>query len=210
MLKELFESAFFLVYPIKGNNTPCLLQSELKGPFSLFDETACSSCLRPCYNKDGHKEQLCLFSNDTVTILKLDQVFELLQESYGENCDFVLDGHKIFMLLEMKCCQTKHYESERHKARNQLHNTIYVLKNVPPINKHIFNSRKKYVIFSWKITSDNDNNDMVSFNMSGMTSFVDETYSIDNESYFDNDFFYKEVRHPDILNWDKLMPSKCG
>lgn len=205
MLKELFESSFFLVYPIKGNKTPCLLQSEKKGSFSLIDETACASCIRPCYNKDGQREQLCLFSNDSVNILKLDQVFELLQDSYGDNCDFVLDGHQVFMLLEMKCCQAKYSESERCKARNQLYHTIYVLKNVPVINKHIVNSIKKYVIFSWKITSDNDNNDdMVAINMTDMTSFVDETYSIDNESYFDNDFYYKEVRYPDILNWDNL------
>lgn len=204
MLKELFESSFFLVYPIKGNTTPCLLQSEKKGSFSLIDETACASC-RPCCNKDGQREQLCLFSNDSVNILKLNQVFGLLQDSY-DNCDFVLDDHQVFMLLEMKCCQAKYYESLRCKARNQLYHTIYLLKNVPVINKHIFNSKKKYVIFSWKMTSDNDNNngDMVSVNMSDMTSFVDETYSINNESYFDNGFYYKEVRYPDILNWDNL------
>lgn len=205
MLKELFESSFFTVYPLRRNVSLCLFEEEYQGLFSLADQVACESCIYPCGDE---KVQLSIESNKSVHVIKLDQVFEILNEDVGKNCDYLLDNNDVIVLVEMTCCSDKFSGSKRQKAKGQLYNTLNILLSVGTINLHINDKSKRYVVFSWKDTTlIKDTEDIVDINMSNMTILNDEVYSIDNESKFDFGFLYKEVRFPDCLNFDTLQAS---
>ena len=202
MLKELVESSFFYVFPLRRDTVPCLIEEEHHGVFSLADQLACQSCREPC---GPEKAQILLNSSELVHAINLNQVFGILEESVGENCDYLLDNNRVVVFLEMTCSLSEYAQRKRQKSKSQMYNTLNVMFCVNPIRNHIEQATKRYVVFSWKDTSvPNDMEDKVDFNMSGMTVLNDEVYSIDNESKFDFDFIYKEVRFPDCLDLDSL------
>lgn len=66
---------------------------------------------------------------------------------------------------------------------------------------YINRKTKNYAIFSWKETFDSSiKSDEVEDMMTGMFAMADAVYSPDNESNFDFDFKFKEIRYPHVLS----------
>lgn len=143
-------------------------------------------------------------TDTTVNALKLDDVFELVKEPIGDNCDYLLEDDKKSALIELTCSNEDYVKSKRTKAKEQLLSTLEMLYMNSIIRIHFERKSEKYVVFSWRDTTKRDmKDDLASFNMLEMTKMSDATYSLDNESRFEFDFKYKEIRYPDKLVWGK-------
>ena len=204
MLKELFESSFYVTYPHKKNVLPNLMERTYEKDFSLRDEKACKGCKDVCHTEDAFREQLLVKTDTSVNALKLDVVFELVKEPIGDNCDYLLEDDKKSALIEMTCSNKDYVKSKRTKAKEQLLSTLEMLYTNSIIRIHFERKSEKYVVFSWRDTTKRDRkDDLASRNMLEMTKMSDATYSPDNESRFEFDFKYKEIRYPDKLVWGK-------
>lgn len=203
MLKELFESSFFRTFKKQGEQL-FLTESSHVGEFSLKDSLACHDCKDKCDEEEGRREQIRIKTRDVVFVMKLDQVFELCEENLGENCDFIIDDSRTIALIEMTCSNSDYIVGKRIKARRQLFNTLCILFTNPDLRFHIEKEQTKFVVFSWKNTGGGHITDSAEYTMGQFTAMTDEVYSPDNVSKFDFGFQYKEIRYPDILNWNTL------
>lgn len=203
MLKELFESGFFILYPPKQGAIVNLIEYHFCGKSHLYDIKACADCRDICNTNPANREQFRFSCAHVVHALKIDQMLDYIDvgNTLRDNCDYILDDGNKICLIEMTCATQQYAVSKRTKCRSQFWNTITLLRNYYPFCLHIENEQK-YVIFSWRETFTNiDKSDIVEVNMREMTALVDDVYSIDNESNFDNSFKYKEIRYPDIYQW---------
>lgn len=203
MLKELFESSFYHTFKQQENQL-FLTEFTHSGEFSLKDSLACNDCIVKCAEEDENREQLRIKTRNVVYVMKLDQVFELSKEDLGENCDFIIDDSKGIALIEMTCSNSDYIVGKRIKARGQLYNTLCVLFANPDFRAHIERRHTKFVVLSWKNTESRHDADSIEDTMGYFTAMTDEVYSPENVSKFEFDFLYKEIRYPDILNWDTL------
>ena len=204
MLKELFESTFFITYPAKRHVNVALVEQVYNANFSLVDAKACRDCPHVCDRVvSGRKQQLLVVTHTDVHVISLDEVFECVEENLGDTCDYMLDGDRQVILVEMTCSSSNYVISKRQKARSQLYNSLCVLFTNPDIRKHLLEKQIRYVVFSWKETKfDKDVDEgSVEGNMRAMTGMADEVYSPDNVSKFDFDFLLKEIRFPQPLVW---------
>ena len=198
MLKELFESSFYMTYPHDENVLPNVTETIYVGSFALVDPSACVGCRDICNPNPMQRQQLRLFTSTDVHAVKMDDVLKYVKDNLGEHCDYILDnGHK-FCLVEMTCANDVHVGSKRLKSRSQLFNSISSLRACYAIREHIDAAEQCYVVFSWRKTEVGDENDPVEKTMLKMIAVSDEIYSPDNESNFDNTFKYKEIRYPDV------------
>lgn len=206
MLKELFESAFYLTHSRKADSLLMLNEAAHQGTFSMCDPAACASC-EHCRTNPEEKKNLIVHSSDEVHVLELAQVYALMVSNPDDNCDFMLESRGVPCVLEMTCSRQKYVEkSKRLHAMSQLYSTLCVLFAVPDIRAHMERAAKRYAIFSWKNTDLlEDDADGVERGFLPFTRFAEETYSIDNEQRFDFGFRFKEVRYPDTLDFDTLI-----
>ena len=204
MLKEMFESTFYVVFPAKSDVIVALQEREYDKDFSLFDPKSCLDCHSVCNDIESRRKQLLVVTHSHVHVISLDEVFGYVKEDLGETCDYMLDGGQQVVLVEMTCCLPDHIKNKRQKARRQLFNSLCILNTHPEIKKHIEEKTARYVVFSWKKTEpDKDaNKDSVEGNMMAMMGMADEVYSPDNISKFEFDFKLKEIRYPDSLVWN--------
>lgn len=206
MLKELFESSFYITYPQKQNVRVSINERVHSGNFSLYDSLSCNACAT-CIADPTVRENIKISSSSPIHEVSMSEVTSFVKEDISENCDFVLDdGTKTIILLEMTCSQPKYVDgSKRNKATKQLYETLVCLFANPGLKQHIESYVNKYVVFSWKNTQNEvDRNDKVEQGFLAFTDFSDETYSPDNYRNFDFDFKFKEIRYPHVLEWDKL------
>lgn len=202
MLKELFESTFYVTFPAKTNITIALEEQVHSGKFSLVDPKACRDCKFKCSDVEDERKQLLVDAKSEVHVMSVDSVMNNIAEDVGDTCDYMLDDNEKVALVEMTCSSSKYVGSKRQKARGQLYNTICLLVTNPDLQKHIENEHIRYAIFSWKKTYPEDGGeDPVENIMMGMTKMTDEVYSPDNVSKFDFNFLLKEIRYPDSLEW---------
>lgn len=200
MLKELFEASFYVTFPKKEDTILMLDERTTEGDFSLVDEKACQGCKYICSDQSEEREQLKVHGDKQVSIVSLDQVFDYVEENVGEISDYLLEGPKSAVVVEMTCSTTDYVKGKRVKARGQLYNTLSLLNTNPDVKNHLGNKQARYVVFSWKETfPENQDMDSVEANMKGMILMSDEVYSPDNESKFDFGFKMKEIRYPDVL-----------
>lgn len=206
MLKELFESAFYLTHPRKPGTLLMLNETVHQGTFSMCDPVACADCDHCRANPDERKN-INIHSSEDVNVLGLSQVYALMASDPGDNCDYMLESCGVPCMLEMTCSQQQYVEkSKRSHAMSQLYSTLCVLFEVPDIRAHMERAAKRYAIFSWKNTDLlEDDTDGVERGFLPFTRFAEETYSIDNEQRFDFGFRFKEVRYPDTLDFDVLV-----
>lgn len=197
MLKELFESHFYGTFPkITGKNL-CLTERVASGSFSLRDDKACRACHYVCDRNFSTREQLKILSQHQVYVISLDDVFSYVKEAVGEISDYMLESKETVAVVEMTCSTDYYSPGKRIKARSQLRNTICNLVTSPFIREHIESMMTRYAVFSWKETYEfNGISDPVEENMRVMNLLADDVYSPDNESKFDFDFKFKEVRYP--------------
>ena len=201
MLKELFESSFYITYPLKPNVVLNLVEHNFNGPCHLVDIKACRDCREICDANPQNREQFKFYAGHTVHVLRFDDVLQYAVGNFKDNCDFIMDDGNKICLIEMTCSSQKYIASKRSKCRDQFWNTITLLRSCYAIRRHI-DSEKQYVIFSWKETFPNmDSTDAIEVTMKGMTMMTDDVYSPDNESNFDNSFKYKEIRYPYTYAW---------
>ena len=202
MLKELFESTFYVTFPAKKNVTIALDEQVHLGEFSLVDPKACRDCKFKCSDVEEGRKQLLVNANSEVHVMSVDSVMNNIAEDVGDTCDYMLDDTEKVAFVEMTCSSSKYVGSKRQKARGQLYNTICLLATNPNLQKHIENENIRYAIFSWKETYPKiDGTDLVENIMMGMTKMTDEVYSPDNVSKFDFNFLLREIRYPDSLEW---------
>lgn len=201
MLKELFESSFYITYPHDENVLPNVVETVYVGSFALVDSSACVGCRDICHPDPLQRQQLRLLASTDVCAVRMDDVLKYVNDNLGEHCDYILDnGHK-FCLVEMTCANDVHVGSKRLKSRSQLFNSISTLRACYAIREHIEAAEQCYVIFSWRKTVVGDDDDPVEKTMQKMIEVSDEIYSPDNESNFDNTFKYKEIRYPDVYHY---------
>lgn len=206
MLKELFESSFYMIFPQKPNLRVSINERVHCGEFSLHDSLSCSAC-DVCIADIAARENIKISTSSPIHEVSMSEVTSFIKDKIGENCDTVLDdGINTIALLEMTCSQTEYVDgSKRHKATRQLYETIVCLFTNGAIKKHVEKHKNKYVLFSWKNTQKPiDRSDKVEQGFLAFTDFSDETYSPYNYREFDFGFKYKEIRYPHILEWDKL------
>lgn len=202
MLKELFESTFYVTFHPKSKLTIALEEQVHLGKFSLVDPKACRDCKFKCSDAEDGREQLLVNAKSEVHVMSVDSVMNNIAEDVGDTCDYMLDDNEKVALVEMTCSSSRYVGSKRQKARGQLYNTICLLATNPDLRKHIENEDIRYAIFSWKETyPKDDGTDPVENIMMGMTKMTDEVYSPDNVSKFDFNFWLKEIRYPDSLEW---------
>lgn len=207
MLKELFESSFYITYPQRPD-IRVLINERIhrSGTFSLYDSLSCKTCEK-CIADPSARENIKITTSSPIHEISMSEVIGFVKEEISDNCDCILDdGTNTFTLLEMTCSQPKYIEgSKRNKALRQLYETLVSLFANSNIRKHIEGYKNKYAVFSWKNTLNAvDRNDTVEQGFLAFTDFSDEIYSPDNYRKFDFDFKYKEIRYPHILEWDKL------
>lgn len=200
MLKELFESTFYVTYPTKNHVNVTLEEQVFYENFSLVDSKACRACKYTCSSVATEREQLKVSTKAEVHVVSLDDVFSYVKEELGDTCDYVLDNVEKIVLVEMTCSSSDYVISKRQKARGQLYNTLCLLFTNPILRKHIEAKKERYVVFSWKNTiPDADADDVVEHGMLGMLNMADEVYSPNNVSKFDFGFLLKEIRYPQPL-----------
>lgn len=200
MLKELFESQFYITYPKAKDKMLMVEERHESGVFSIIDPRACVGCKYVCSDEPKDREQLKVACTESASIVDMEQVFSFVQEDLGEVCDYMLEATDSSVLVEMSCSTPEYVMSKRPKARGQLHNTLEKLFTCPPIRKHIENKANRFVVFSWKETvTSNVEMDDVERSMRDMTILADAVYSPDNESKFDFGFKLKEIRYPSVL-----------
>lgn len=201
MLKELFESSFYITFPPVTHTIINLIEQIHTGAFSLADIKACDGCKFVCSSDVASREQLRITSNQEVYIINIDQVVSHIKDTVGETCDYMLDTNASTILVEMTCSTADNVLDKRPKARRQLRNTLALLFANDNIKQHINKKSTNYVVFSWKETfSSTVLRDNVEHMMRGMLEMADEVYSPNNESSFDFDFKFKEIRYPHALS----------
>lgn len=207
MLKELFESTFYITHPSKNGALVNIQEYSSIGEIHLCDSAACRNCL-VCISHPEYRRNINIFSNTSVNYISVEQVFSYVSEDLGDSCDYLLADSNRASLLEMTCSESKYVDNERGKrmkARGQLLNTLIHLFENKNVRDFLSNKSSKYVIFSWKDSSPvKDTTDDVENNFRSFANITDEVYSIDNVQKFDFDFLFKEVRYPDVLQWDQL------
>lgn len=203
MLKELFESSFYITYPHK-ENLICLIESKYTKKFTLNDLLACQDCkiysegASCCYN-------INIEAKDSVYCINANDVFKPIKEDIGDCCDYILSDDTRMVLIEMTCSQEKYVRTcKRSKALDQLTNTKCVLLANPCVKSFMDNHTIKYMIFSWKDTTPKYTKDSTEKGFSIFGEIANEAYSPDNVQDIYDDFKFKEIRYPDILCWDKL------
>lgn len=203
MLKELFESSFYITYP-HDEQLIFLKESEHTEKFTLNDLSACRDCktystgASCCYNINVEAE-------DSVCCINANDVFKPIKEDIGDWCDYILSDNTRMVLLEMTCSQERYVKTnKRTKAIEQLTNTKCVLQANPCVQKFMNNHTIKYMIFSWKDTTPKDTKDPTEKGFAIFTRIAKEVYSPDNVQDIYDDFKFKEIHYPDILYWDKL------
>ncbi|MCQ2217127.1 MAG: hypothetical protein MJZ33_01420 [Paludibacteraceae bacterium] len=203
MLKELFESCFYVTFPAKAGCVVNLTEVLYRGDFALVDSEACRDCRYMCSRVDSEREQLLIRSADgIINAIKVDDLFAPIGENLGRMCDFILDdGHKM-ALIEMTCATKEHVGSKRVTCIGQLYNTLTNLRTCGPVKEHIEKETECEAVFSWKETNaPSDLTDPIEASMTAMTDLADEVYSADNVSRFDDGFIYREIRYPIPLRW---------
>lgn len=203
MLKELFESSFYITYPHKNKQVFLNeLVYEKRNP--LYDSWACQNCKKygitvsSCYN-------INVETKNKVYGISINDVFDLIKENVGDWCDYMLCDNTRMVLMEMTCSQERYVKtSKRSKALEQLINTKCVLQANPCVQTFMNNHTIKYMIFSWKDTTPKDTKDPTEKGFSIFIGISNEVYSPDNVQNIYDDFKFKEIRYPDILYWDKL------
>lgn len=201
MLKELFESSFYITFPPVTHTIINLIEQIHTGAFSLLDIKACNGCKFACSSDAASREQLRITSDQEVYIINIDQVVSHIKDTVGETCDYMLDTNASTILVEMTCSTADNVLDKRPKARRQLRNTLALLFANDNIKQHINKKSTNYVVFSWKETfSSTVLRDNVEHMMRGMLEMADEVYSPNNESSFDFDFKFKEIRYPHVLS----------
>lgn len=203
MLKELFEGHFYGTFPKVPGCVLNLTENTLTGTFSLCDPKACSGCHFVCSSDPANREQMKTNSSHNVNVISIDDVFSYVKEDVGEICDYLLESDNTLAIVEMTCSTADYVPDKRQKARHQLYNTLTLLNLSPIVRQHIERHATRYVVFSWKETFDpSETTDSISNCMLGMTAMTDAVYSPDNESKFDFGFRMKEIRYPNILNFN--------
>lgn len=202
MLKELFESSFYYTFPKRSDWNINLIETMYTGDFSLVDSKACQGCKQVCNPVLSERKQLLIHSSSGINTIKVDDVFEPVDENLGEMCDYVLDDGRKFALIEMTCATKEYVESKREKCLGQLSNTLAILLTCGQVRLHIENKEEREVVFSWRETNGPlDSSDHVETSMAAMTALADEVYSTDNISKFEWGFLYREIRYPNVYNW---------
>lgn len=202
MLKELFESSFYITFPQKNNVTLALEEKVLSDRFILVDPNACRDCRNKCSTNENEREQLVVNAKSNVHVISLDDVFSYVKAPVGDNCDYMLDDDGQVILVEMTCTSSDYIGNKRVKARSQLYNTLCLLNTNPDLRKHLDQKGKRSVVFSWRETmTEMSDSDTVEGDMRSMMGMVDEVYSPDNISKFDFGFLFREIRYPDVLVW---------
>lgn len=205
MLKELFESSFYVIFPARKGMTVNLTETIYSNNFQLHDKKACRDCHNVCADEDIQRVQLYVETTTAVSCLSIDQLIGYIDTPVGKNCDYLCDDSKVSALIEMTCSNTEWVNSKRQTAREQLYNTLCLFYANPAVKSHFEKEPKKYAIFSWKDTTIKDDEDDAPLaSMMGMTTMSDAVYSVDNESDFDYGFKLKEIRYPEPLVWNKL------
>lgn len=196
MLKELFEASFYSSFQMVKGKMLMLDERVETGAFSLVDAEACRDCKHRC--KDDDRVQLKLFSNNSLNIISINQVFSFIKEPVGEICDYMIESLSCSALIEMTCITVDYVKDKRMKARRQLRNTVSLLFNNGIMRSHIESKTIRYAVFSWKdsMPINNDEEDGVGYNMTGMVLMADEIYSPYNESEFDYGYVFREIRYP--------------
>lgn len=201
MLKELFETSFYITFPKKEDKVLMLEERIAQGDFGLVDNHACQGCRYVCSDNIEEREQLKVHGDLQVGILSMDQVFDYVREDVGKISDYLLEGKNSAFLIEMSCSTIDYVKGKRIKARGQLYNTLSLLFTNPDVKSHLEKKVARYVVFSWKETGPDDvEMDSVETSMKDMILMSDEVYSPDNESKFDFGFKLREIRYPDVLS----------
>ena len=91
MLKELFESTFYVTFPAKKNVTIALDEQVHLGEFSLVDPKACRDCKFKCSDVEEGRKQLLVNANSEVHVMSVDSVMNNIAEDVGDTCDYMLD-----------------------------------------------------------------------------------------------------------------------
>lgn len=202
MLKELFESCFYVTFPVKSGYTVNLTETTHNGDFALKDANACRKCRFVCDSISENQKQLLIRSVYNVNIIEVNDIFAPIKENLGEMCDYILDDNNKFVLVEMTCSTKDYVGSKRVKCIGQLYNTLTILRTCGPIRMHIENEKEREAIFSWKETHEPaDMLDIVEISMTAMTDMGDDVYSPYNISSFEDGFKYREIRYPDTFIW---------
>lgn len=197
MLKELFESSFYITYPRVLEKVLFLKEWICNGDFFLTDENACRDCENVCCDDPSQREQMKVKAASPVNIISIDQVISYVREDIGKSCDYMIDNSNMIALVELTCSKAEYVLDKRQTARKQLYNSLCLLFFNPVIKKHIEDHAYRYVVFSWKDSIWNAHeHDGVEDSMMGMTMMPDLVYSAENESKFDFDFKLKEIRYP--------------
>lgn len=203
MLKELFESSFYITYPARSHVKVALEEQVYSADFSLVDLKACRGCRCVCNDDQEGRQQLLVDTRTDVHVISLDDVFGYVAEKLGDTCDYMLDDDRQVVLVEMTCSSSDYVIGKRQKARGQLYNSLCVLYANPNLQKHIVEKQSRYVVFSWKETktAGRTDDDSVEADMLAMMGMADEVYSPDNVSKFDFGFQLREIRFPRPLVW---------
>lgn len=197
MLKELFESSFYITYPRVPEKVLLLKERICSGDFFLTDANACRDCEFVCCDDPSKREQMKVKAVSPVNIISIDQVISYVREDVGMSCDYMLEDSNMTALVELTCSKAEYVVDKRQTARRQLFNSLCILYSNPIIKKHIEDHAFRYVVFAWKDSLWNlQEHDGVEDSMMGMTMMPDLVYSADNESKFDFDFKLKEIRYP--------------
>ena len=201
MLKELFESCFYITFH-KRECVVNLTETTHNGNFALLDPEACRDCKCVCAPLPKNRKQLLVQASERVNTIKVDDVFAPVLEDMGEMCDYILDNSRKFVLVEMTCATKEYVGSKRVKCVGQLYNTLTNLRMCDPVGKHIEQKAEREVVFSWKETHEPvDLEDTIEKSMTAMSDMGDEVYSPNNVSPFESGFLYREIRYPDALVW---------
>lgn len=204
MLKELFESSFYITFPHKAGAVINLREDVYTSSFTLRDPNACRDCMNVCHEVDAERVQLTVNTTTAINVLSIDNLLESVKEPVGKNCDYMLESDAKVALIEMTCSTTDYVDSKRCTAREQLYNTLCLMRANPVVRTHLNEKQCRYVVFSWKDTTPKGVDDMAADNMMGMMTMADEVYSPLNTSEFDYGFVLKELRYPDALTWSEL------
>ncbi len=202
MLKELFESTFYVTFPVRSGVVVSLDEHVYSGDFSLVDPKACRSCRHRCSEEVSERKQLVVRAEHGLNAICVDDVMEYVNEAVGPTCDYMLDDGKKVALVEMTCSTSCYATNKRQKARIQLYNTLCLFVANPNIRVHLGQMVERLAVFSWRDTlTQSDDLDPVERDMKGLTSVADIVYSSDNKTKLGNGFMLQEIRYPDILMW---------
>ena len=202
MLKELFESTFYVTFPVRSGVVVALDEHVYSGDFSLVDPKACRDCRHWCSEEVSGRKQLMVRADHGLNAICVDDVMWYVNESVGPTCDYMLDDGRKVALVEMTCSTSCYATNKRQKARSQLYNTLCLFVANPNIRAHLEQMVERLAVFSWRgPLSQGDALDPVERCMKGLTSVANVVYSSDNKTKLGNGFMLLEIRYPDILRW---------